>query len=110
MTLPIGIAPSSLAKFKDQVREKWSANQSLKSKELRNQWNSYLRGWWGYYRLSEDRGPIFRQEPWIRRHIRKCFWQRWRSGEGRSAKLRKLGVPKLGIAAGELGAWPNIPP
>ncbi|MBY0506193.1 MAG: hypothetical protein K2X03_19910 [Bryobacteraceae bacterium] len=42
-----------------------------------------MRGWWGYYRLTEHRRPIFALEPWIRRHIRKCS-QRWRKARGPS--------------------------
>ncbi len=79
--LLIGIAPASLARFKDQVRQKWDARQSLTSEELRDRWRGYIQGWWGYYRHSEWRRDIFEQERWIRRHIRKCFWQRWHGSE-----------------------------
>ena len=48
----------------------------------------------GYYRLAEDRCPIFRLEGWIRRHIRKCFWPRRHSVRGRCRKWRRLGVPE----------------
>ena len=73
MALLITIAPASLARFKDEVREKWDARQPLTSVELRDQWQSYVKGWWGYYRLAECRRPVFDTEGWIRRHIRKCF-------------------------------------
>lgn len=106
-TLLIGIAPASLARFQDQVRQNWDARQSLKSKDLRDQWNSYVRGWWGYYRLSEERRPIFDQEGWIRRHIRKCFWLRWHGSKGRESALRRLGVSAEQAKAGRSsrGAW-----
>lgn len=106
-TLLIGIAPASLAKFKDQVRQKWDARQSMRSTDLRDQWNSYVRGWWGYYRLSEERRPIFDQEGWIRRHIRKCFWLRWHGSKGRERALRRLGVSAEQAKAGRSsrGAW-----
>ena len=61
-------------------------------------------GWWGYYRLAEDRRAIFRLEGWIRRHIRQCFWLRWHIRQcfwprwhdvrGRCRALRRLGVPE----------------
>ncbi len=53
VSLLITIAPASLARFKEQVREKWEARQPLTSVELRDQWGSYIKGWWGYYRLTE---------------------------------------------------------
>ena len=105
--LLIGIAPASLARFKDQVRQKWDARQSLTCDELRDQWRGYIQGWWGYYRHSEWRRDIFDQEGWIRRHIRKCFWQRWHGSEGRVSALRRLGLPEARAEVGRSsrGAW-----
>jgi hypothetical protein len=88
----IGIAPESLERFKTKVREMWRGNQSRSSNQLRDDWSRYVRGWWGYYQLAEARGPLFRLEGWIRRHIRKCFWLRWPSATGREYALRRLGV------------------
>lgn len=105
--LLIAIAPASLAEFQDEVRKKWNARQPLTTKELRDQWRSYLRGWWGYFRLTEYRRPIFEKEGWIRRHIRKCFWQRWHSSKGREAALQRLGVParRAEVGRSSRGAW-----
>lgn len=105
--LLIAIAPASLAKFQNEVREKWNARQPLTTNELRDQWRSYLRGWWGYFRLTEYRRPIFEKEGWIRRHIRKCFWQRWHSSKGREAALQRLGVParRAEVGRSSRGAW-----
>jgi hypothetical protein len=74
--LQIGAAPESIERFKAKVREMWRSGQSRTSNQLRDAWKRYVRGWWGYYQLAEDRKPIFRLEQWIRRHIRKCFWLR----------------------------------
>lgn len=109
MTLLIGIAPKSLARFEDRTRELWGVRQSLTSTELRDQWRDYLRGWWAYYRLAEDRRALFDQEPWIRRHIRKCFWMRWHNAAGRYAALQRLGVPAYRARQAAYttgGAWP----
>ena len=108
MTLLIGIAPKSIARFEERTRELWDARQSLTSVELRDQWRHYVRGWWAYYRLAEDRQSLFRREPWIRRHIRKCFWTRWHSSAGRRTALHRLGVPldqARRAAASGRGAW-----
>jgi RNA-directed DNA polymerase len=105
--LLITIAPASLARFEARVREQWNARQPLTTVELRDQWRSYLKGWWGYYRLTEYRRPIFEKEGWIRRHIRKCFWQRWHSSKGREAALQRLGVParRAEVGRSSRGAW-----
>jgi group II intron reverse transcriptase/maturase len=103
----IGVASESVERFKAKVREMWRGNQSRSSKELRDDWAAYVRGWWGYFRLVEVRKPIFRLEGWIRRHIRKCFWIGWHSAAGRERALRRLGLRgrMLKVAVSSRGAW-----
>ena len=103
----IMVSPESLARFKAKVRELWRGQQSRTSNQLRDAWKRYVQGWWGYYRLAEDRKPVFRLEGWIRRHIRKCFWLRWHNQKGRWNALRKLGLRGrlLKAAFSRKGAW-----
>ena len=103
----IGIAPESLERLKTKVREMWNGRRSRTSNQLRDEWNRYVRGWWGYFRLAEARKPIRELEKWVRRHIRKCFWLRWHGSQGRLRNLRRLGLTgtALGVAASSRGAW-----
>lgn len=103
----IEVSPESLTRLKDRVRQLWRGQQSLTSAQLRDQWLSYIRGWWGYYKLAEWSKPLFRWSGWIRRHIRKCFWLRWHSWRGRERALRRLGIgnPQLKVAHSSRGAW-----
>lgn len=103
----IEVSPESLTRLKDRVRQLWRGQQSLTSAQLRDQWLSYIRGWWGYYKLAEWGKPLFRWSGWIRRHIRKCFWLRWHSWRGRERALRRLGIgnPQLKVAHSSRGAW-----
>jgi RNA-directed DNA polymerase len=105
--MQIEVAPESLEKFQAKVREKWRSCQSRTSNQLRDAWRQYLRGWWGYFRLAENRRPIYVLEGWIRRHIRACFWQRWHGPEGRERQLRQLGLRgrHLKVAGSFRGAW-----
>ena len=104
----IGIARKSVERFKERVREHWQSCQSLSSTELRDSWRVYIRGWWGYYGLAEERRAVFTLEGWIRRHIRKCFWLRWHDWRGRLKALRRLGLKgrQLKVAHSSKGAWP----
>lgn len=104
----IEVAPESLKKFRQRVRELWQSCQSRTSEQLRDAWKRYVQGWWGYYRLAEYRRPVFDMEGWIRRHIRKCFWLRWHSSQGRAAAMRRLGLrgKMLRVAFSSRGAWP----
>lgn len=104
----ISASPKSLDRLKARVRELWDARRSRTSNPLRDEWQSYIRGWWNYYRLAEWRRPIFNLEGWIRRHIRKCFWLRWHNRRGRLRALRRLGLSGrlLKVASSSKGAWP----
>ncbi len=103
----IEAAPASVERLKMKVRELWRSCQSKTSEELRDNWRAYIRGWWGYYQLTEERRNIFGLEGWIRRHIRSCFWQRWDNWRGRLRKLRQLGLSGrlLKVAHSSKGAW-----
>jgi group II intron reverse transcriptase/maturase len=103
----IGVAPKSLERLKSKVRELWDARQSLTSKQLRDQWQSYISGWWNYFKIADWRREVEDLSGWIRRHMRKCFWLRWKTPRGRRNALKRLGVNKRaqGIAYSALGAW-----
>jgi len=100
-------APESVERFKRKVREIWCGNRSVTSRQLRDEWRRYVRGWWGYYRLTERRRAIFQLEGWVRRHIRKCFWLRWHGATGRRRALRRLGIGErlLKLVPARRGAW-----
>ena len=104
----IEVAPDRLARYKNRVRLLWDARRSRTSKQLRDQWRWYIRGWWNYYRLADWRRPVFDLEGWTRRHIRKCFWLRWHCWEGRRNALQRLGIrPGHARSANtSRGAWP----
>jgi len=104
----IEAAPQSVERLKAKVREMWRSCQSLTSEQLRDAWRAYIRGWWSYYQLAEERRNIFGLEGWIRRHMRKCFWLRWHGVQGRLKALRRLGLRGclLKVAHSSRGAWP----
>jgi RNA-directed DNA polymerase len=103
----IGVAPKAIEKLKSKVREQWDARQNWSSQELREQWEAYIRGWWNYFELADWRREVEDLSGWIRRHMRKCFWQRWKTPQGRLNALRRLGVKgrALGNAWCAKGAW-----
>ena len=103
----IEAAPQSVERFKDKVRELWRSCQSRTSDKLRDNWRAYVRGWWAYFHLTETRRELHALEPWIRRHIRKCFWIRWHDWRGRRRRLTELGLTGrlLKVAHSSKGAW-----
>lgn len=104
----VSVAPKSIGKFKDKVRQLWDARQSLTSKELIEQWQMFIRGWWNYFQYANWRWGVKNLSGWIRRHMRKCFWLRWHNRQGRMNALSRLGIKgrTLRVAGCRLGAWP----
>lgn len=103
----VGVSPKAIARVKDRVRELWRVQQSRTSDQLRDQWKRYITGWWNYFRIITRRWEVEDLSGWIRRHMRKCFWFRWKTPRGRINALRRLGVKgrSLGIGYTGLGAW-----
>lgn len=103
----IGVAPKAVERMKDRVRELWDSRQNRTSEELRDQWQRYIRGWWNYFQHADWRREVEDTGRWIRRHIRKCFWLRWKTPGGRINALRRLGVQgrTLGNGYSRKGAW-----
>ena len=103
----IGVSPKTVERLKIKVREMWDARQSLTSNQLRDQWQRYIRGWWNYFALTDWRREVEDLTGWIRRHMRKCFWLRWKTPRGRLNALKRLGVRgrALGNAYCAKGAW-----
>ena len=38
----------------------------------------YLRGWLGYFGISQYYQPIPELDEWLRRRVRMCYWKQWR--------------------------------
>jgi group II intron reverse transcriptase/maturase len=103
----IEVSEKAIERLREQVRRLWESRQNKSSNQLRDQWRRYLRGWWEYYQLSGNRKPLLVLDGWIRRHMRKCFWQRWHGAKGRMKALKRLGLSFpliLGARSGR-GAW-----
>lgn len=58
----------------------------------------YLRGWMGYYGISEYYRPIPEIDSWLRRRVRMCHWKQWRYVRTRIRNLLKMGThPNVAI-------------
>jgi len=102
----IEVAARSIERLKDKVRELWQ-KRSVTNEEQRADWNSYVRGWCSYFGLAEQVKWLKGVEKWIRRHIRKYYWQRWHGPQGRLNAFKRLGVKpsQWNLARSSRGAW-----
>jgi RNA-directed DNA polymerase len=83
--------------FKRRVR-KYTGRSWFVSMEYRlSKLSRYIRGWMGYFGISEGYQAIPDLDGWIRRRVRQCYWKQWRWCRTKIRKLRRLGVD-LGTA------------
>ena len=54
----------------------------------------YLRGWMGYFGISEYYRPVPELDSWLRRRIRMCYWKQWRKVRTKVRHLLALGTSK----------------
>jgi RNA-directed DNA polymerase len=70
--------------------------------------NAYLRGWMGYFGISEYYRLVEDIDPWLRRRIRMCFWKQWRYARTKVRNLVKLGTrlnTAIDVAISRKGPW-----
>jgi len=83
--------------FKRRIREltgrSWGVSMEYRLSKLRE----YMRGWIGYYGLSEYYRVLPPMDQWIRRRVRQCYWKMWKRPKKRRRELRKLKVSESQI-------------
>ena len=80
--------------FRHRIRQltgrSWGVSMDYRYKKLAE----YIRGWMGYFGISEYYRPIPELDQWIRRRIRMCYWKQWRRVGTRIRNLLALGAPR----------------
>ena len=94
--------------FRYRVR-KYTGRSWFVSMEYRlNKLSTYIRGWMGYFGISEAYRDIPEIDGWIRRRVRLCYWKQWRWCRTKIRELLKLGTERFtAIRAGlnRSGPW-----
>lgn len=98
----------AFVRFKQRVKEltgrSWGVSMTYRLFKLAE----YLRGWMGYYGVSEFYRPIPELDHWLRRRVRMCYWKQWRYCRTKVRELTKLGTfLRTAILAGlsRKGPW-----
>jgi RNA-directed DNA polymerase len=104
----LGIAPQSLERAKERVRQITRRNRGVSLPEVIGELNPFLTGWVAYFRHAACKSHLQRLDEWIRRKLR-CLRLKQRKRTGSIAEfLHQLGVPKwrawIGALSGK-GWW-----
>ena len=75
-------------KIRELTKRSWGISMAKRMALLAH----YIRGWMGYFALSEYYRPVPGLDEWIRRRIRSCFLKQWRYPRTIVRRLVSLGA------------------
>lgn len=68
----VSIAPRSLERAKDRLRQMTRRNRGLPLERIINEVNTFLSGWVTYFRMARCREHLLKLDQWLRRRLR-CY-------------------------------------
>jgi RNA-directed DNA polymerase len=104
------IAPTSLKRQEDKIREVLKGAQGRSLKKVIEELNPILRGWAAYFKLTETRRALDELDSWIRRKLRCILWRQWKRPYTRAKNLMKVGLTEARAfrsAFNQRGPWWN---
>lgn len=88
----VRIHVKSHKRFKDKVRELTSRIRGKSLRQVIEELNQYIIGWWGYFQLTEAKSFLKGLKIWILRRLRSLVWKQWKNPKTRVTNLKKLGI------------------
>jgi RNA-directed DNA polymerase len=96
------VATLSLGRLRDRLRELLRGARSHKVADVIERINPMLRGWAGYFKLSQSKKPLEELDGWVRRKVRcviwrhlassGVIWRQWKQPSTRARNLMRLGL------------------
>ena len=84
----------AFADFRHRLRRltgrSWGVSMEVRLRKL----SEYVRGWMGYFGVSDYYTPIPELDHWLRRRVRMCYWKQWRYARTKVRNLLALGTSK----------------
>lgn len=82
----------ALREFKRRVKELTGRSWFVSMKYRLDKLAKYVRGWMGYFGISEYYHDIPEIDGWLRRRVRLCYWKQWRYCRTKVRVLVRMGV------------------
>jgi group II intron reverse transcriptase/maturase len=104
------IAPSSLKRLQDKVREVLKGARGRSVRCTIEELTLVLRGWAAYFKLTETKTPLETLDGWLRRKLRCILWRQWKRPYTRAKNLMKAGLKEeraFRSAFNQRGPWWN---
>jgi RNA-directed DNA polymerase len=106
----LSVAVSSVQRLKAKLRALWRRGRGRSLRPVITELTPILRGWTGYFRLSDVKGIFEVLDGWIRRRLRVLLWRQWKHPRTRAKRLVQLGLDRLRAyrsAYNGYGPWRN---
>jgi RNA-directed DNA polymerase len=103
-------APQSVKRLKSKLRLFFRRARGRNPGQVMRELGPIIRGWVGYFRLSEVRIGFELLDQWLRRKLRCILWRQWKRPQTRRKKLIALGLDpaRARLSAGNgRGPWWN---
>lgn len=88
------IAPKSLTRIKEKIREHTMRSKPVPIKERISKLGAIIRGWVNYFSIAEARKLMIKLDELTRTRLRIVLWKQWKGITGRIRNLIKLGTSK----------------
>ncbi|PYY66613.1 group II intron reverse transcriptase/maturase [Pseudomonas jessenii] len=86
------VATMSLGRLRDRLRDLLHGAQGCKMASVIERINPVLRGWAGYFKLSQSKRPLEELDGWVRHKLRCILWRQWKQPSTRARNLMRLGI------------------
>ena len=104
------VATMSLGRLRDRLAELLRGARGRKMANTIERINPVLRGWAGYFKLSQSKRPLEELDGWLRHKLRCAIWRQWKQPSTRVRNLMRLGLSEeraCKSASNGRGPWWN---
>ena len=89
------VATMSFGRLRDRLRGLLRRARGCKMTNVIKRINPVLRGWAGYFKLSQSKRPLEELEEldgWVRHKLRCVLWRQWKRPSTRARNMMRLGL------------------
>ena len=86
------VATMSLGRLRDRLRDLLRRARGRKMANIIERINPVLRGWAGYFKLTQGKRALEILDGWVRHKLRCVIWRQWKQPSTRARNLMRLGL------------------
>jgi len=98
----IRIAPKSLVRIKEKMKEQTQRKDPASAKEKIKKMEALIRGWVNYFVIAKAKRKMEELDELVRTRLRMGIWKQWKR-----PRRRRMNLQKLGINPGKAYEWSN---